>query len=357
MLRLLRIIDSASVGSSPYNNFTLPFVRRFKIFLISRLPINDHSHDCGLSFYSANGSFLRLIKLIASKLCMVQIVHLHSPHMIVAYLLAKLWKKEFQIPVIYTVHSSYDNYKIRHLICIVLGFLYLDKMVFCSNSSRQSFLNNWFFRFLLSHAFLHDKSSVITNGVNLEYIGSYDSNNIISSPVFGSFNIIFVGRLIELKRVEMLIKAFSLLSEDGISLHIVGTGPDYEKLSAIVQGIDAKNKVLFHGEVSRNGVYSFLSNSNVFVNLSAIEGMPVAVLEASAFGLPLLLSAIPPHLELKELGYKNVRYTSGSVEEISQDISNLINHSEITKPSEEFLYLISLERMIARYEQLYSELI
>jgi glycosyltransferase involved in cell wall biosynthesis len=112
--------------------------------------------------------------------------------------------------------------------------------------------------------------------------------------------ILYLGRLVPEKRVEDLIVAFRRSSYRG-RLVIAGEGsfadPYVEALRRHAQG---DPRVLFAGAVYGGGKEGLLSGAAALVNPSELEGHPIAVLEALAHGVPVLLSDIAEHREILE---------------------------------------------------------
>lgn len=112
--------------------------------------------------------------------------------------------------------------------------------------------------------------------------------------------IVSVGRLVPEKGFADLIEAYAL-ARPRAKLVIVG-GPsgsshDQEILDLIAaRGLE--NDVVLTGAIPREGVAALLSKAKLFVLASHHEGLPIAALEASAMGAPLLLSDIQPNLDL-----------------------------------------------------------
>jgi glycosyltransferase involved in cell wall biosynthesis len=110
--------------------------------------------------------------------------------------------------------------------------------------------------------------------------------------------VLFVGRLVPEKRVEVLLRAHASLGTR-VPLVVVGSGEgsyagDYEAgLRAL-----ATEDVRFLGQLPHATVCDLVSAAAVFVNPSSLEGMPLTVLEARLLGTPVVLSDIPPHREL-----------------------------------------------------------
>lgn len=116
--------------------------------------------------------------------------------------------------------------------------------------------------------------------------------------------VLFVGRLIESKEVHTLIAAWKELQKKrpevrGRTLALVGDAhgnPAYGARLRRMAGRDAS--VVFTGWVEGAGLAALIAHAGLFVQPSAIEGMPIALLEAMAYGVPALVSDIPAHREL-----------------------------------------------------------
>ncbi|WP_302080893.1 glycosyltransferase family 4 protein [Salinibaculum rarum] len=98
--------------------------------------------------------------------------------------------------------------------------------------------------------------------------------------------IVFVGRLKDQKGVHVLIQALEDLDE---KLLIVGDGPERERLERLASRLDVE--IEFVGEVNPEAVEEYLHRGKAFVLPSVRgEGLPNAVLEAMAIGLPVVVT-------------------------------------------------------------------
>jgi len=110
--------------------------------------------------------------------------------------------------------------------------------------------------------------------------------------------ILFVGRLMEVKGVDVLIKAFSkFLENDSLSdyaLDIVGDGPELDSLLHLARQEQIEEKIVFHGSKQRNEIADFYANADLFVlpskttALGEKEGLGLVVLEAMMSGVPVI---------------------------------------------------------------------
>ncbi len=102
-------------------------------------------------------------------------------------------------------------------------------------------------------------------------------------------NVVFVGRLdMGQKRCDILIESFAIVKEKvpNAKLRIVGSGYEEKELRRIVRLKNLEDSVVFTGQV--NDVFGQLAQANVYVITSDIEGIPNSLLEAMAFGMPVV---------------------------------------------------------------------
>lgn len=106
-------------------------------------------------------------------------------------------------------------------------------------------------------------------------------------------NFVAVGRLEKQKNFELLIHAFSEVVKqyNEATLRIFGEGSLYEKLSEIICESGLENNVTLCGRVT--DVLSELQRADVFVMSSDYEGMPNALMESMAIGLPCIATDCP----------------------------------------------------------------
>lgn len=99
--------------------------------------------------------------------------------------------------------------------------------------------------------------------------------------------IIAVGRLTYQKNFQVLLKAWQQIQSqvDDWSLKIYGTGEDFDELSTIIHNHQLKNVELM-GQASQ--IEQIYQKSSLFVMSSRFEGLPMVLIEAQTFGLPII---------------------------------------------------------------------
>lgn len=106
--------------------------------------------------------------------------------------------------------------------------------------------------------------------------------------------ILAVGRLVPQKAFDILLRAFAGGAGDlaGWSVEILGEGPLREELERLAEELGVRQRVAFHGYV--DDPHAHYARAGIFALPSRYEGMPNALLEAMATGLPVVVSDASP---------------------------------------------------------------
>ncbi len=124
---------------------------------------------------------------------------------------------------------------------------------------------------------------VVPNGIDMHLIdGTLGADE--------GFDILFVGRLIKDKNVDVLLRSLKNVGEDGeITCGIIGEGPEKNRLIELAVQLGIENRVKFMGFMDRyEDVISYMKSSRIFVSPSTREGFGITVLEAMACGMPVI---------------------------------------------------------------------
>jgi glycosyltransferase involved in cell wall biosynthesis len=111
-----------------------------------------------------------------------------------------------------------------------------------------------------------------------------------------SSRLLFVGRLEPEKGLAFLLHALAILKAQNRNVHldIVGSGMEEENLRKLAQKLDINDRVSFHGYIAfGDTLFSYYRAADFFVLPSLSEGIPQVLLEAMAFGVPIITTQIP----------------------------------------------------------------
>lgn len=208
---------------------------------------------------------------------------IHGHHIKIMALFCLISKKK-----IFTVHSSFIF--LSNLNKFFLKFIF-------KRSDKIIFVNQPLFDVLPTEykEIIELKYSVILNGVNL-------NENKSNIDIFSKYNldknlrIIFhPARFIKLKNHKKIIEAFFLLKEKVPNVYLVlaGEGKMEKEIHSLVAEKKMLKNVMFLGSVSREVVFSFLTQSELFLMMSFSEGLNMSFLEALSFNTKILVSDLP----------------------------------------------------------------
>jgi len=102
--------------------------------------------------------------------------------------------------------------------------------------------------------------------------------------------ILAVGRLAPGKNLKLLFDALALLTHPPFSVNIAGEGPERTELEAQVKRLGLEGRVTFLGNC--RDVPQLMNQADIFVMSSAYEGLPIALIEATLTGLPVVVTDV-----------------------------------------------------------------
>lgn len=157
---------------------------------------------------------------------------------------------------------------------------------------------------------------------------------------FNKNTIIAVGRLIDEKRFDVLIKAHKLLLDDGVenNLIILGEGFKRDNLNILIKNLNVESTVKLLG--FKRNPYSYIDRSDIFVLSSDIEGFPLVVCEALCLGKAIVSTNCTGPVELLDNGEFGLVCNKNNELELKENLKKLLLNTEI----KEFYENKSLER-------------
>lgn len=179
-----------------------------------------------------------------------------------------------------------------------------------------------------------------------------------SFPYIGKV-ICTVGRLHHSKGLISLIHAYALVfKQTPCSLLIVGEGPDEQLLKAEVQELGLQY-VFFSGYTSH--IEHYLAQADVFVLNSLLEGLPGALIEAMAAGLPCIATDIPGNRELVHHMKTGLQVPVNNPQALAEAINTYLGNQQLAEAhaSNGFNWVLdtyAIEQEMIKWLQLVADL-
>jgi glycosyltransferase involved in cell wall biosynthesis len=215
---------------------------------------------------------------------------------------------------------------------------------------------------LLAAGFPAERIRVIANGVDTALFRPEPVDERLAPlPTRGGPATVYTGRLIEAKGLLELLEAWPLLLRQApdARLILVGSGPLEAELHQRIAHPPLAGRVHLTGEVS--DVRPYLRAASAFVLPSWAEGLPNALLEAMAMGLPCVATDIGPIRDTVIDGEDALLIPPRSPQKLAAALTAIIAQPALAarlgraarkRIEAEF----SLERVVDRLEALYREL-
>lgn len=202
----------------------------------------------------------------------------------------------------------------------------------------------------------------IPNGVDVSHYRPYEGSiRMLRSSLDLPENskiVCWVGVLRPIKRVDLILEAFSLLVAEypDCQLLIVGDGEQWDALRSLAHSLGIAGKVRFEGRVDDPLVY--LQASDIFVFPSDMETHPNALIEAMACGLPVVATAVSGNKECIQHRANGLLVSRGAAVEMAQAVLEIFRDEALAaylgaNARRFVLEHYTIEQMVDKYLHLY----
>ncbi len=288
-LSILHVIVRAGPTNSQYNEHCLPVLDTRRITVCSLFPADVQPPD-ELNLFEGDGTVGGCFRALRRTLAAGEydVVHVHAPASGILTLITYFRLHRSRRDLAFTVHNSWQSFRMRNRLFLRLILLLFPLVVVCGQAAYESMP-----RRLRSR---HRKVQVVPNGVDVDRIDKVLDGQEVEAR--DGFHAVTVSRLIPIKHPHTVLSAFMSMRKASDTLVVVGDGTLRTQLDDRVQHEGLLRQVSLRGVIPRDDVYRELDRADAFLTTSAGEGLPVALLEAMACGLPVIASDIPPHREV-----------------------------------------------------------
>ena len=121
-----------------------------------------------------------------------------------------------------------------------------------------------------------------------------DRNGISeASTKLPATDLLYAGRLISTKNVELIIEAVAILAKENVvvTASIVGDGPELNNLLKLTKDLGVQSQITFHGFLNKNAdVWGLMKKCALFISPSTREGFGFSVMEAHFAGAQVMIA-------------------------------------------------------------------
>lgn len=259
----------------------------------------------------------------AAKKIGADILHIHAigPALLVPY------AKILGMKVVFTHHGpDYDRDKWGTMAKTILkmgermGCMFADDVIVISDVIRNLIKNKYN---------RTNRVHLIYNGVSKPEICDYPEYFKELGIEKGKY-ILGMCRFVPEKNLHHLVEAFSKIDNQGYKLVLAGDTDFEDDYSRKLKTMAKEHGVVLTGFIKGKKLHSLLTNCRCYCLPSSHEGLPIALLEAMSYNVPVIVSDIPANLEVRLP--KEVYFHVGNVEELSEKLTTIVN-TPLSHPS------------------------
>lgn len=174
--------------------------------------------------------------------------------------------------------------------------------------------------------------------------------------------ILFSGTLYDGKGYKDLIRAFSMIAQNHPEWRVVLAGNgEVEQARTLAQSLGIEKQIEMLGWVSGDEKHRAFSEAKVLCLPSYAEGFPMAVLDAWAYGIPVVTTPVGGVPDVAVDGVNMLLFNPGDIEKLAEKLEVIISDESLRRAlSEESLKLakgiFSLEKVTERVEEIYNQM-
>ena len=227
---------------------------------------------------------------------------IHSHTELSMGIFARLFAKQYNIPLVHTYHTMYKDYTwyvSRNVKFFDMGCKkaveYISKF-YCDNTADAFIVPTVKTYHLFRDEYHYDKDIyIVPTGLDASRFYKENSDKLKVTRLrryLGykrkDFVMLFVGRLAQEKNVTFLFDIIEKTKNKNVKLLIVGYGPDEDKYKKEVKERGIEDRIKFTGKVAWVDMPNYYHVSNAFITASTTETQGLTVIEALAASLPVI---------------------------------------------------------------------
>ena len=354
-MKLLRLTPALKSTSASYNQFFLGYKKTINQ-TIGSLHKHEVSIDKKVRVFHGDGSIIKMSILIRRMVTedKYDVIHIHNGITGLAFLLSIFpFKLSLLKRTVFTLHNSWNVLKTRNQVLNFIVMLISKEICACGISSYNSIPRSIKF-------FIGNKTRAIVNGFDHQRIDNIESERLRETHFDSEskIKIIYIGAFNNTKNQMAFLEAIKTKKLEA-EVIFLGDGANMKSSIDFSEQITNKTKITFKGLVSREEAIEHMLEADIFVSLSKGEGMPIAVLEAMYAGCFLILSKIPPHIEISAPSDRSQLVDLAINQEILRSLDYIRDNIQIIKrgrgkSKKHSIDNFSVRNMLDSYREVYD---
>ncbi len=260
------------------------------------------------------------------------IIHCHDYYYFGSFVAANL-KKIRNKQLVSTIHTSPISYNSPIAKIIRSSYDFFFSRFILESSDRIIVLSKSLQKYILGKGIQISKIRHICNGINFDEFSRPNNNSFATDD--GSSKLLFVGRLVERKGVNILLKALKNISirlGDKVNLTIIGDGPQRKNLEELCKNLGIDPQVKFLGNVTKEELIDCYQACDIFI-LPSISGevQPFVLFEAMSLKKPFIATKVGGIPDLKEEGIFGYYVEPNNSKTIGDAIIDFLTKRKILK--------------------------
>jgi glycosyltransferase involved in cell wall biosynthesis len=168
----------------------------------------------------------------------------------------------------------------------------------------------------------HDRVVTIPNGATLPAVAAHPGEN---GPLL---ELLSIGRLVLRKGFQQIVEALGIVKRQRSDFHlrIVGYGRAEDDIRRVLDQHDVADRVSFLGRVEYKDIAQYYLGSDAYLFYGAREGSSLAMIEAAAYGLPLIASDHPGNRTFVENGASGFLVEHKNPAALANAVLHLLEH-------------------------------
>lgn len=261
-------------------------------------------------------------------------------------------------PLVITWHEVWRSYWQEYLGSLGIVGRLMERTILLALANRVIAVSDQTKDDLVSLGVKPEKIRMVPNGINYKDVSKV-------SPSAEKLDVVYLGRLIKPKNVDMLLRAIAILKKEfpRIKAGIIGDGPEMSGLRSLAEELGIRDNVKFFGFVEDfDEVSALMKSSKVFVIPSTQEGgASIVTLEANACGLPVIAVDHPLGIDKRLiLSGKTGFFVKLTPDAIAEKIRLLLSdeklRSQMKADAIEFAQGYDWEKITGEIEKVYAEI-